>query len=92
MFEEAKRFGLFETLREEEFAPLKNATGEDSPESARQMLRALHRRWVEKEGVKLEGEGEVEVDPLVSFNGEGLRQWVMEKFGTLTVKLPLYVQ
>lgn len=53
VFEEAKKFGLFETLREEEFAPLKNSSGDDSPDSARKMLRDLHRKWVEKEGIKL---------------------------------------
>jgi len=37
---------LFETLREEEFAPLKNAVGDDSPDTARQYLKNLHRRWV----------------------------------------------
>jgi len=38
-------------LREEEFAPVKNATGLDSPESARDLLRALHARWLQKAGV-----------------------------------------
>jgi hypothetical protein len=31
VFEECNKFGLFETLREDEFAPVKNATGLDSP-------------------------------------------------------------
>lgn len=53
VFEEAKKFGLFETLREEEFAPLKNATSDDSPDSARKMLHDLHKKWVEKAGIKL---------------------------------------
>jgi UDP-N-acetylglucosamine/UDP-N-acetylgalactosamine diphosphorylase len=30
-FDQAKTFGLFQIDREEEFAPVKNATGEDSP-------------------------------------------------------------
>jgi UDP-N-acetylglucosamine/UDP-N-acetylgalactosamine diphosphorylase len=92
VFEEAKRFALFETLREEEFAPLKNATGSDSPDSARKMLRELHRKWAENEGITLEGEGDVEIDPLVSYNGEGLKDWVLQKHGSLHVKLPLYIQ
>lgn len=46
VFEETDKIGLFETIREEEFAPLKNATGDDSPESARQYLKNLHRKWL----------------------------------------------
>lgn len=47
VFEETNKIGLFETIRDEEFAPLKNATGEDSPDSARQYLKKLHRKWVQ---------------------------------------------
>lgn len=35
VFEETDKFGLFETIRQDEFAPVKNAEGEDSPASAR---------------------------------------------------------
>ena len=56
------------------------------------MLKALHRKWIEKEGITLEGEGDIEIDPLVSYNGEGLMQWVLEKYGSSNVKLPLYIQ
>jgi UDP-N-acetylglucosamine/UDP-N-acetylgalactosamine diphosphorylase len=44
---------LFETLREEEFSPLKNATGDDSPDSARKMLKALNKKWVIEAGITL---------------------------------------
>ncbi|XP_044947516.1 UDP-N-acetylglucosamine diphosphorylase 1-like, partial [Hordeum vulgare subsp. vulgare] len=39
---------LFEVLREEEFAPVKNANGSayDTPHSAKLMLLRLHNRWV----------------------------------------------
>jgi UDP-N-acetylglucosamine/UDP-N-acetylgalactosamine diphosphorylase len=40
-------------LREEEFAPLKNATGEDSPTTAKEYLEKLHRKWLKDAGVKL---------------------------------------
>lgn len=44
---------VYETDRIEEFAPIKNATGADSPESCRliQTLRAA--RWLEKAGVEV---------------------------------------
>jgi UDP-N-acetylglucosamine/UDP-N-acetylgalactosamine diphosphorylase len=92
VFEETNKIGLFETLREEEFAPLKNATGEDSPQSARDYLKKLHRKWVEAAGVALEGEGDVEIHPRVSYNGEEIDQWVEGTFGELKAKLPLYIE
>jgi len=59
VFEFTEKIGLFETLREDEFSPLKNANGEDSPDSAREYLQKLHRKWLEHAGAKLEGEGRV---------------------------------
>ena len=43
---------LFEIAREEDFAPVKNASGSasDSPESARMALLELHRKWIEAAG------------------------------------------
>ncbi|KAK1309319.1 UDP-N-acetylglucosamine diphosphorylase 1 [Acorus calamus] len=70
---------LFEVLREEEFAPVKNANGStyDTPDSARLLVLRLHSRWVVAAGgflthsVPLYATG-VEVSPLVSYTGENL--------------------
>ncbi|KAM3369579.1 hypothetical protein ACQJBY_017463 [Aegilops geniculata] len=70
---------LFEVLREEEFAPVKNANGSayDTPDSAKLMLLRLHSRWVVAAGgflthsVPLYMTG-VEVSPLSSYAGENL--------------------
>nr|CAD1834542.1 unnamed protein product [Ananas comosus var. bracteatus] len=70
---------LFEVLREEEFAPVKNANGAtyDTPDSARLMLLRLHSRWVVAAGgfithsVPLYLTG-VEISPLCSYTGENL--------------------
>lgn len=43
----AKKVSLYEVAREEQFAPVKNATGDDSPQSARCLLLALHKRYAE---------------------------------------------
>src|SRR5205814_7614478 len=47
----AQRWTVVETSRREEFEPLKNATGPDSPESVRQALGNLAADWPEKAGV-----------------------------------------
>jgi len=71
-----------EVERREEFSPVKNATGEDSPETARRDLTALHLRWLEAAGARIEREpdgtfrGHVELSPLTALDGaEVARRW-----------------
>lgn len=78
-FPYAPSTALFEVLREEEFAPVKNANGTnfDTPDSARLLVLRLHTRWVIAAGgflthsVPLYATG-VEVSPLCSYAGENL--------------------
>ena len=49
----AKRALVMETSRLEEFAPIKNATGEDSAESSRQAQSDRAASWLEARGVKV---------------------------------------
>ncbi|URE22313.1 UDP-N-acetylglucosamine pyrophosphorylase [Musa troglodytarum] len=78
-FTYAPSMALFEVLREEEFAPVKNANGAsyDTPDSARLMLLRLHSRWVVAAGgflthsIPLYLTG-VEISPLCSYAGENL--------------------
>lgn len=44
---------ILETLRSEEFAPVKNAAGIDSVESAREMIVARNAAWLESAGVSV---------------------------------------
>ncbi|KAJ0832145.1 putative nucleotidyltransferase [Helianthus annuus] len=78
-FPYAPSTALYEVLREEEFAPVKNVNGSnfDTPDSARLLVLHLHARWVVAAGgflthsVPLYSTG-VEVSPLVSYVGENL--------------------
>lgn len=47
----ARRVVLVEALREQEYAPVKNAHGGESPATARRALDALYRRWLAAAGV-----------------------------------------
>jgi UDP-N-acetylglucosamine/UDP-N-acetylgalactosamine diphosphorylase len=49
----AQIVSVVETLRESEYAPVKNAEGSDSPATSRSALVALYRRWLETAGVAL---------------------------------------
>jgi UDP-N-acetylglucosamine/UDP-N-acetylgalactosamine diphosphorylase len=49
----ADRWTVVETSRREEFMPLKNATGPDSPETVRQAMSDLAGEWLEKAGVRV---------------------------------------
>eukprot|EP01086_Lenisia_limosa_P018180 TRINITY_DN9838_c0_g1_i2.p1 TRINITY_DN9838_c0_g1~~TRINITY_DN9838_c0_g1_i2.p1 ORF type:complete len:468 (-),score=116.68 TRINITY_DN9838_c0_g1_i2:28-1431(-) len=55
------------------FAPIKNAPGaaNDTPESSRAMLYALHAGWMKDAGVTVTGD--VEISPMVSYMGENLQ-------------------
>ncbi len=44
---------ILETVRSEEFGPVKNATGVDSAETAREMIIARAARWLESAGVAI---------------------------------------
>lgn len=84
-------FGVFEVQREEEFAPIKNASGPgipDSPATAAEQLCTAHKAWLLAAGAILTNEStererergigflDVEISPLVSYSGEGLASLV----------------
>lgn len=62
----AKRVVVVEALRRDAFSPVKNASGEDSPESARSDLSALYLRWLAKNEIEIDGV--IEIDETV-FDG-----------------------
>lgn len=58
----AQRVTLVEVAREDEYAPLKNAQGGDSPATARAALDAVVRRWLAIGGIEVPEDQWVEVD------------------------------
>jgi UDP-N-acetylglucosamine/UDP-N-acetylgalactosamine diphosphorylase len=75
----AERWLAVEARREEEFAPLKNATGADSPETVRQAQLALHARWLAHAGIETGGHP-VEVSPLFALDVEELKSKLPGEF------------
>lgn len=65
----AKEVVAMEVLRSEEFAPVKNKTGEDSPESSVQAQSDLFRSWLEEAGMRVEDpKAKVEIGPLFALD------------------------
>jgi len=69
----------FGVIREEEFSPVKNAEGNDSPKTARQMIGRLHREWLRKAHVEVNPNKLYEISPALSYAGEGLSRRVFER-------------
>lgn len=69
----AERTLVMETLREEEFAPVKNLSGADSSESAKKILSDLYRAWCLVRGIHVPFSVEIiEISPLVAVSPEDL--------------------
>ncbi len=69
---------VLETSRSEEFAPIKNADGVDSPSSSHQLQTARAAAWLEANGVSIPRDGEghvnarIEISPLTALGADDL--------------------
>jgi UDP-N-acetylglucosamine/UDP-N-acetylgalactosamine diphosphorylase len=90
----AERWTVVETSRREEFVPLKNAAGADSPATVRQALSNLAGAWLEKAGINVPRQpgGDVafplEISPLYALDVEELTAKVPRG---LRIDGPLYL-
>jgi UDP-N-acetylglucosamine/UDP-N-acetylgalactosamine diphosphorylase len=89
----ADRWTAVETSRPEEFVPLKNATGPDSPEVVRQALSNQAAAWLEQAGVAVprrpNGDAAVplEISPLFALDAEE----VAKRVRSLQVEGPVFL-
>lgn len=91
----ADRWTVVETSRPEEFEPLKNATGPDSPETVHQAMSDLSADWLARAGIaaprRPDGHAAVaiEISPLVALDAEELAGKVDR---ALAITGPTYLQ
>ena len=77
---DARRVLVVDFARKEEFSPVKNATGSDSPATARADMMSKWARWMETSGIAVprtpEGglKHQIEIDPCYALNAVQLRQ------------------
>jgi UDP-N-acetylglucosamine/UDP-N-acetylgalactosamine diphosphorylase len=75
----AERACCMEIAREEEFAPIKNKDGADSPETARSAIIDLYRGWLGKAGVHVSPNAAIEISPLFALNEAELGNKLRDK-------------
>jgi len=66
----AEKSICMEVAREEEFAPVKNQSGSDSPETAQQAMNGLFKRWLVEAGTEVAPQARIEVSPLFALDRE----------------------
>jgi len=65
---------VVETERGEEFAPIKNATGNDSAITSQQLQQERAKNWLRAYGVEVSDTATVEISPLLAASSDGLEQ------------------
>jgi len=69
----AKRALVFEIDRARDFNPIKNKLGNDSPETSRAAIVALHTKWLEAAGATVKAGIDVEISPLFALDAEDVK-------------------
>jgi UDP-N-acetylglucosamine/UDP-N-acetylgalactosamine diphosphorylase len=71
---------VVEADRQREFNPVKNATGNDSPETSKQAILNIHKQWLTQAGIHLSPGINIEFSPLFALDA----QQVLENRDSLT--------
>ena len=75
----AQSMCVLEVSAEREFSPVKNASGPDSPDSAREALTALYARWLRESHLPLpEGIQAIEIDHSIADSSADLAELGLE--------------
>ena len=88
IFPYAKKVAVMETDRSEDFSPIKNAEGVDSPETARADLMEQFARWLEGAGISIERDvtgnvkNRIEISPLYANDEQSLKSRIRENFSS----------
>ena len=69
----AKRAAFLAFDQKDEFSPVKNAEGNDSPATCKQDLQAKWARWFAELGIKVPKEVPIEIDPVYAVDAEDLK-------------------
>lgn len=90
VFPLSDKMAIYDADRSEEFSPVKNMAGSpsDSPDTAREMISALAKKWLLDAGAELVGDldGICEISPMTSYAGEGL-----ERYAGVRVECPFSI-
>lgn len=84
---DARQSLILEFAREDEFAPVKNADGQDSPETSRAAMVEKSARWLEACGVPVPRDARghvacrIEIDPVYANSAEELKARLPSGFG-----------
>jgi UDP-N-acetylglucosamine/UDP-N-acetylgalactosamine diphosphorylase len=68
----ASRTCCMEVDRSDEFSPVKNKYGSDSPSTARESMVTLHKKWLQDAGIIIPPERLVEISPLFALDKDEL--------------------